>query len=179
MISKKMRDALNKQINAELYSAYLYWAMASYSTVLGLKGAAKWFFVQGQEEMTHAARFYFYVNDVNEHAILDAIDKPQATFKNLQQMFEATLKHEKVVTSLINNLANLARQEKDHATEVFLQWFITEQVEEEANASEILAKLKLAGDNVGAMFMIDAELGARGFAMPPDLAPKLGGGGAA
>lgn len=170
MISKKMTAAINKQINAELYSAYLYFAMSSYTSFTGLKGAANWFFVQGQEEMTHAWRFYNYVNSMGEHVELDAIAKPMNEFRSLRHAFEETLKHERKVTSLINALVDLARSENDHASEIFLQWFVTEQVEEEMNATEIIAKLKLIGDNTSALLMLDNELAARTFTMPPDLA---------
>jgi ferritin len=144
-------------------------AMASYSQVLGLKGSAHWFFVQGQEEMTHALRFYKYVVDQGEHAELAAIAAPQAKFKSLRDMFEQTLKHEKHVTALINNLVNLAKEEKDHATEGFLQWFVKEQVEEEATANDVLASIKLSGENTGGIFLIDKDLGTRVFMPPPDL----------
>ncbi|OGV66767.1 MAG: ferritin [Lentisphaerae bacterium RIFOXYC12_FULL_60_16] len=170
MISKKMTVTINQQINAELYSAYLYFAFSSYASHTGLTGTATWFWVQGQEEMTHAWRFYNYLNNVGEHAVLDAIAKPPATFKSMQHMFEETLKHERKVTALINNLVNLAVQEKDHASREMLQWFVKEQVEEEKNVTDILGKLKLAGPGNGALFLIDKELGARVFVMPLDLA---------
>ena len=172
MISNKMTQELNKQINAELYSAYLYMAMSSYSSFIGLKGSAKWFFVQSREEMTHALRLYYYVISVGSHAVLGEIIKPQTTYKSLTNMFEETLAHEKKVTAMINNLVNLAVDEKDHATQVYLQWFVNEQVEEEANAKDILDKLKLAGEDGSGLFMIDNELGTRGFVFPPDLAAK-------
>ncbi|MFC1498017.1 ferritin [Verrucomicrobiota bacterium] len=169
MISKKMTEALNNQITAELYSSYLYMAMSSYSSFIGLKGAASWYHVQAQEEMTHALRLYNYVNSVGEHAVLGAIDKPQAEYKSLMHMFEETLKHEKKVTSMINDLVNLAAEENDHATEIFLQWFVNEQVEEEENVNEVLSRLKLAGEDGGGLFMVDNELAARVFTFPPDL----------
>lgn len=169
MISKKMTKAINEQINAELFSAYLYMAMSSYAQVLGLKGSAHWFFVQMQEEMTHAFRFYKYVTDQGEHSVMDAIEKPQATFKSLLDMFEKTLAHEKTVTARINKLADLAVKESDHATGVMLNWFISEQVEEEATASEILQTLKLAGNQMSGVLMIDKELGARMFTPPADI----------
>jgi len=164
-----MVKEINRQINFELYSAYLYMSMSSMCQVMGLKGAAHWLVVQTQEEMTHAFRFYKYVVDQGEHAELAAIAAPPAKFKSLLQMFEEALAHEKLVTGRINNLVDLARKEKDHATEVMLQWFVTEQVEEEANASEIIANLKLAGNNTGGIFMIDKDLATRVFAPPPDL----------
>ena len=168
MISKKMAATINRQITEELYSAYLYFSFSAYATHTGLNGAATWFWVQGQEEMTHAWRFINYLNDVGEHVILDAIAKPPSEFKSLTQMFEETLKHEKKVTALISALANLAEQEKDHASREMLQWFVKEQVEEEKNATEILAKLKLAGS--AGLFLVDKDLGTRVFVMPIDLA---------
>lgn len=168
MISKKMASEINKQINAELYSAYLYFAFSAFSTKTGLNGAAKWFWVQGQEELTHAWRFMNYLNDVGEQVILEAIAKPPSEFKSLAHMFEETLKHERKVTALINGLVELAAKEKDHATSEMLQWFVKEQVEEEKNASEILAQIKLAGS--AGLFLVDKDLGTRTFVMPPDLA---------
>jgi ferritin len=106
---------------------------------------------------------------VGEHVVLDAIKKPETKFKSLTDMFARTLKHEKLVTSLINNLADLAVKQKDHATEIFLQWFVTEQIEEEENANDILARLRLAGEDGSGLFMIDNELAARMFTMPPDM----------
>jgi ferritin len=178
MASKRMIAAINSQINAETYSAYLYFAMSSWATIEGLKGSANWFFVQGQEEMTHALRFYIYIQRLGEKVDLQAIKQPPAVFKSPKHAFEETLKHEKYVTSLINNLVNVAREDKDHASEVFLQWFVNEQVEEEENAMDILAQLKLAGSEGSALFMIDKQLGARTFVAAPDIAGALTGGGA-
>jgi ferritin len=169
MISKKMVKALNKQINAETYSAYLYLAMSSQAAVMGLKGVAHWMFVQGQEEMTHALKQYLYVLSQGEQVILEAVQQPPAQFKSALHMFEEVLKHEQKVTGLINDLVNLAVSEKDHASEIFLQWFVTEQIEEEQNATDIVGKLKLVGDNGGGLFMVDKELAARVFALPVGL----------
>ncbi len=169
MISKKMTKAINDQINAEIYSGYLYMAMSSYCSVLGLKGASHWFFVQMQEEMTHAFRFYKYVSDRGAHCVIDAIEKPEATFKDLKDMFEKTLAHERLVTGRINKLVDLARKESDHATDVMLGWFVTEQVEEEATASEFLQMVTLAGKDMSGILMIDKELGARMFNPPADI----------
>ena len=166
MISEKMVAALNNQINAELYSAYLYLSMSSCASFKGLKGGAQWFFVQAQEEMMHAQRLYDYVNSVGAQVKLAAIDGPPTAFDSLKQMLEDTLAHEKKVTALINGLVDLAVEEKDHATEIFLQWFVTEQIEEEESANDILSQLKLAGDEGSGLFMIDRELGARVFTPP-------------
>jgi len=169
MASKKMIEAVNDQIHAETYSAYLYMSMSAYCSLIGLKGAATWFFVQTQEEMCHALKFYMYINSVGGHVVLKAIEKPPAQFKSLTEMYEASLKHEKYITGRINDLVNLARDEKDHATEVFLQWFVTEQIEEEQNDVDVLARLKLAGKDGSALFMVDNELGTRTFTMPAGL----------
>jgi ferritin len=169
MLSKKMTDAVNDQINAELYSAYLYLAISAWCSTAGYKGAAHWFFVQAQEETTHAIRFYNYLLSQGAPAVMDAIDKPPAAFDSLRHAVEETLKHEQGVTARIHKLADLARTEKDHATEIFLQWFVTEQVEEEESVNDVLADLRMAGDQPGGLFMIDRELGARVFTMPVGL----------
>lgn len=161
MISKKMQEALNRQVNREMYSAYLYLSMAAFSEHLGLKGFAHWFETQAREEMGHAMRFYRYLFDQGARVTLEAIEKPPADFASALDMFEKTLEHEKAVTRMITELTELAMAEKDHATQIFLQWFITEQVEEEASATEIIGKLKFVGDHPNGLFMIDRELGAR------------------
>ena len=163
MISKKMAKTLNQQINAELYSAYLYLSMSAYASHINMPGAAKWFFVQGQEETTHAHKIYGYLLDVGEPVTLEAIQKPPVTFKSVLAMFEAALSHEKKVTALINGLSNQAAGEKDNATQIFMQWFVTEQVEEEKNATEIIARIKMAGSSTGALMFIDKDLGHREF----------------
>jgi ferritin len=169
MISKKMTKALNKQINAELYSSYLYFSMSTYASTLGMKGVTHWMFIQGQEELTHALRQMQYVTTQGDQVVLEAVPQPPAKFTSLLHMFQEVLKHEKKVTALINNLVNLAQQEKDHATEIFLQWFVSEQVEEEQNATEIVGKLKMVGSSGGGLFMIDNELAARQFVPPVGL----------
>ena len=170
MIAKPMVKELNKQITEEVYSAYLYFAMSAHCSSMGLKGGANWFFVQGQEEMTHAWRFFLYVTSQGEQVVLDAIAKPPAEFQSLLYMFEAALKHERHITARINLLSDLAVKGRDHASGVFLQWFVREQVEEEQNASDILAKLRLVGKDGSALLMIDNELAARTFVLAPDLA---------
>ena len=166
MISKNTTNALNGQINAEIYSSYLYLSMSAYASSLALKGAANWFMVQAKEEMIHVQRIYDYVNSQNQRVILEAIDKPPADFDSLQQMFEETLKHEQKVTRLINDLVDLVIAEKDHATEIFLQWFVSEQVEEEEGVGDILGQLKLAGEHGGGLFMLDKELAKRVYTPP-------------
>ncbi|MBN2017251.1 MAG: ferritin [Candidatus Cloacimonetes bacterium] len=166
MISKKMTDALNLQINKELYSAYLYLAMSAHAEDIGLKGFANWFFIQIQEEMSHAQKIYNYVFEQNQKVVLDEIKKPPADFKSPMDMFQKTLEHEQFVTKSINELVYLAKQEKDYATEIFLQWFVTEQIEEEGNDNEIIDKLRYIGDNGNGLLMLDKELGARTFVAP-------------
>jgi ferritin len=167
MLSEKMQEALNKQLNAELYSAYLYLSMAAYFYSINLTGFANWMKVQNQEETVHAMKFYQFINERGGMIWLDAIAKPPTTWSTPLEVFEETLKHEEKVTSLINNLVDLAMAERDHATNAFLQWFITEQVEEEASANEVIQNLKLAGNDAHALFMLDRELGTRVFTPPP------------
>ena len=168
MLSEKMVDALNGQINKEMYSAYLYMAMSAYSDSKGLKGFANWFNVQYKEEMEHAMKLYHYVQEQSAQVKLLAIEQPPAEFGTPLDMFEKTLAHEQFVTKSINGLMDQAISEKDHATQIFLQWFVTEQIEEEANDNEIIDKLKLAGQEGNGLFMIDKELGARVYTPPAE-----------
>lgn len=167
MLSEKMEAALNEQLNKEIYSAYLYLSMSAYSTHIGLKGFANWFMVQYQEEMMHAMKFYNYINDQGGQVRLMAIDAPPTEFESPLDMFERTLKHEQFVTKRINDLVDLAIKKKDHATNIFLQWYVTEQIEEEANDNDIISKLKLVGKKGDALFMLDKDLAARVFAPSP------------
>jgi ferritin len=161
-----MVEVLNKQINNEIYSAYLYLSMSAHSTFVGLKGFANWFMVQYQEEMTHAMKIYDYIHDQGGRVKLMAVEQPPTEFGSPLEMFEKTLKHEKFVTKCINDLVDLAIEEKDHATNIFLQWFVTEQIEEESNDNEIISKLKLVGEEGNGLIMIDKELTGRVFAPP-------------
>jgi ferritin len=163
MFSEKMERALNDQSNAEMYSAYLYLAMSAYFESVSLKGFANWMMVQAQEEMTHAMKFYNFVNERGGRVVLKAIEAPPKEWAHPQEVFEAVLEHEKKVTGLINSLVDLAIEERDHASNIFLQWFVSEQVEEEDSANEVLQKIKLIGDARGNMFLLDRELGARVF----------------
>lgn len=171
MLNQTVYQALNRQLNNEFYSAYLYLSMSSYAGSIGLKGAANWFMVQYQEEMVHAMKFYGYLNSQGEHVELAALPAPPAAFNGLLDMFEQTLKHEQFITASLNDLIDLALKEKDHATHIFLQWFITEQIEEEENDRDMIAKLKLIGDNGQGLLMLDAELATRVFVPPPTTAP--------
>jgi len=166
-----MKKALDRQLNNEIYSAYLYLSMSSYAGSIGLRGFANWFMVQYQEEMVHAMKFYNYINSQGEHVDLAQISGPPTSFDTPLDMFQQTLKHEQFITSSINELIDLALQEKDHATNIFLQWFVTEQIEEEENDRDIIGKLKLIGDNGQGLLMLDGELGARVFTPPPATAP--------
>lgn len=166
MLSEKMLNALNGQLNKELYSAYLYLSMSAHSEHIGLKGFANWFMVQYQEEMTHAMKIYDYINSQGGKVKLLAIDEPPSEFASPLDMFEKTLEHEKFITKSINDLVTLAMKEKDYATNIFLQWFVTEQIEEEANDNDIIAKLKLIGDSGDALLMLDKDLSARVFTPP-------------
>lgn len=166
MLDPKMTKALNDQINAELYSAYLYLAMAAYFEDTGLPGFSRWMKAQAQEEVFHAMKFFDFVAERGGRVSLAGIKAPAAKWKAPLAVFEATLAHEQKVTGLINDLVDLAISLKDHATNNFLQWFVAEQVEEEASVGEILDRLKLMGKAEGGMFMMDRELGARVFTPP-------------
>ncbi len=166
MLSAKMEQELNKQLNAELYSAYLYLSMAAYFYANNLNGFANWMMVQNQEETMHAMKFYHFIHERGGRVRLEAIAQPEIDWQSPLDVFEATLRHERKVTGLINNLVDVAMAERDHATTAFLQWFITEQVEEEASAENIIQNLKLAGDNPQALLMLDRELGTRVFTPP-------------
>lgn len=161
MISKKIEKAINKQINNELYSAYLYLAMSAEATLKGFKGTGKWFGVQFHEEMGHAKKFHGYLLEQGATVELEAIAKPKVGFKGLLDMFDATLKHEQFITKCIGDLMDLAVAEKDYASQILLQWYVSEQVEEEASVSDVLSMLKMAGASAGTMLMIDKQLGKR------------------
>ena len=166
MLKKKMQKALNEQINAEMYSSYLYLAMESYFRSISLDGFATWMRGQVQEELVHAMKFYDFVNERGGRVILDRIDKPESDWKGPLAAFKHILRHEQLVTSLINDLVDLAEKEKDHATRIFLQWFVTEQVEEEASVGAIVDKLEMIKDNSSGLFLLDAELSKRAFTLP-------------
>ena len=164
MISTAMAEAINTQINAEIYSAYLYLSMSAYANRAGLSGAASWLYVQSKEEMTHVEQFFQYLNRVGARVSLNAVAEPPSEFSSLQHIFEEVLKHEQSVTKMVNDLMTMARAEGDHATEIMLQWFVSEQIEEEENVNDILARLRLAGSTGGGLFMVDRELATRSFA---------------
>lgn len=158
MLSKKLEKAIIEQIKAEEESSRLYLSMASWCEVNGFAGAAQFLFEHATEEREHALKFLYYVNDRGGHARVLALEEPACEFKSLQAVFEQVLEHEILVTSLINNLVALSMDEKDYTTHNFLQWFVTEQIEEESLARGILDKFKLAAGEKGGMFHIDKEL---------------------
>jgi ferritin len=166
MVNKKIEGALNQQVNAELYSSYLYLSMSAYFQSINLPGFANWMRVQAQEELVHAMKFYDFINERGARVMLQQVKAPPAAWSSPLDVFENTYKHEQKVTGLINDLVNLAVGERDHATNIFLQWFVTEQVEEEASADEVVQKLKLVGDDSGGLFMLDGEMGQRVFTPP-------------
>ena len=161
MASEKMINELNDQLQAEMFSSYLYLSMSAYFSDINLQGCATWMSIQSQEEYAHAIKFYQYILDIGGKVELGAIEKPEDSWDSAQAVFEEALKHEKYVTSRIHKLVDLALEEKDHATNGFLQFFVTEQVEEEATATEIVEKFKMVGDHMQGIFMLDKELGAR------------------
>jgi ferritin len=161
MLSEKMQDAINGQLNAELYSSYLYLSMNAYFKSINLDGFANWMTNQVQEELTHAMKFYDFINQRGGRVNLVQIEAPTTQWNSPLAVFEATLEHEQKVTSLINELVELALAEHDHATNIFLQWFVSEQVEEEESVTGVLEQLKLMGEAKGGLFMIDRELAKR------------------
>jgi len=161
MFSKPMHDALNEQINHELYSAYLYLSMAAHFDAANLPGFANWMRVQYREETGHAMKFYGYIYDRGGVVTLKAIAQPPTKFRSPSEVFKQVLEHEKKVTSLIHDLYTLAVKDKDYATQSMLQWFINEQVEEEKNATAIIEMLKMVGDSPVSLLMADRQLGAR------------------
>jgi ferritin len=167
MLNEKMGKALNDQINAEFYSSYLYLSMAAYFESINLKGFANWMRVQAQEEDFHAKKLFGFVADRSGRVLLQAIKAPPHDWGSPLAVFEAAYKHECHVTDLINKLVDLSVKLSDHATNNFLQWFVGEQVEEEANADAIIQQLKLIGNDGHGLFMIDRELATRVFTPPP------------
>ncbi len=161
MLSKTLQNTLNNQIQAEMYSSYLYLSMSAYCEMNNYLGAAKWFKMQSEEEWTHAMKFYGFLMERGGKVILKAIDEPQHDFKSLLGAFEETLTHEKKVTALINKLYEQALKENDYPAQIFLHWFITEQVEEEANAIAIIERIKMVGEKASSILWVDKELGKR------------------
>jgi ferritin len=161
MFSKSMQDTLNEQINAEISSAYLYLSMSAYCAANNRPGAAHWMRVQWQEELGHAMKLLEYVNDRGGQVLLKAVPQPATKFKGFLDVFQGVLEHEKKVTGMIHRLYGAAVKENDYPTQILLQWFITEQVEEEKNATEVIEQLKLIGEHGAAIIMLDRHLGER------------------
>lgn len=170
MLSNKMLEELNKQLNYEIYSAYLYVAMENYFQEKNLEGFANFFKVQTQEELAHARIFYEYIYRMGGKVTLYPIEKPEENFGSILDLFKKALSHEKTVTERIYKLVDIAIEDKDHATNAFLQWFVNEQVEEEESFQRLVDKLELIGDNIQPIFMLDAELAQRTFVLPAPLA---------
>lgn len=162
MLSKEMEKALNEQINKEMFSSYLYLAMSAYLSEQFLDGFAKFFQIQAQEEWGHAMKIYKHVNERGGRVVLEKIDKPQTDFKDIEEIFKLTLEHEQMITKSIHNLVDLAIKEKDHASKNALDWFVNEQVEEEANMENWVAKIKMVGTKGQSLIMLDVHAGRRG-----------------
>jgi ferritin len=169
MVDEKVEEGINEQINAELYSAYLYYSMAQYFDALSLKGFSHWLRVQALEEMTHVQRFSSYLNDRRGRVVLRPVETPPSEWESPLGVFEEVYAHEVRVTALINKLMDLALARSDHASVNFLQWFVKEQVEEEASADEVVQKLKLVDKSEGGLFLLDQEMDTRTFVLPPEL----------
>lgn len=161
MISKKVEKAFNEQINAEMFSFYLYLAMSAWLAEKGFAGMSTWMKIQADEEMIHAMKFYDHILERNGSVKLTAIEGPKITWKAPLDIFKAALEHEQMITGRINNLMKLSHEESDYASTSFLQWFVDEQVEEEANAQNIIDQMSMVSGNPAALFMVDRELGAR------------------
>lgn len=168
MLSENMLMELNNQINEEIYSAYLYQAMSAYVADIGYGGVSVWLDHQAEEEMIHARKFYDFILERGGKIKLLGIKEPPQDHGSLLDIFKGALAHEQHITGRINHLVSLARDEKDYATDNFLQWFVAEQVEEEATASDIIAKLELIGDHVGGIFQLDKDLGTRTAPSPEE-----------
>jgi len=166
MINEQVAKVLNEQINKELYSAYLYLSMSAYFSDLGLLGFANWMRVQAQEEQAHGMLIYDFLINRGAKVTLTEIEAPNVPLNAPLEVMEVVLNHEVYVTGLINNIVTVAESFKDRATISYMNWFIDEQVEEEANAQDIIAKLKMIGEDKSALFLLDKDLSARVFVQP-------------
>ena len=166
MLSEKLENALNDQINFEFYSAHIYLSMAAYCLGMDLDGFANFFTVQAEEEKFHAMRFFTYVNQKEGKVVLKGMPDPRVDFESALDVFETALLHEKIVTSRIYSLSDIAMEEREHATLSLLKWFIDEQVEEENNFNYLLKKIKRAENNTAALYMLDDELATRIYTPP-------------
>lgn len=163
MLSEKMNSALNEQINAEMFSSYLYLSMSGWFESKGLTGFASWMRIQVQEETFHSEKFFDYINERGGRVVLDTIEKPKEDWNSPLDAFEEALGHEEMISGLINKLVDFALEERDHASNNFLQWFVAEQVEEEDNVGSVVDKLKLIKDDSVGLFALDLEMGKRTF----------------
>jgi ferritin len=175
MIRTNLAEAISKQVNAELYSAYLYLGMSAWADRKGLKGLSNWLYVQYQEESVHGLHLYKFLLDRGATPTFYPIDKPESEWESPIALFEHVARHEAHVTALLNDIATLAMQEKDHATYQFVMWYVNEQVEEESNAETIVQRLELIGTNSGQLLTLDAELAARVFVNPFPLTGAIPG----
>ena len=166
MLSEKMSKALNDQVTAEFYSSYFYLSMHTYFESVNLEGFSHWMRFQAQEEMMHAMKLYDYINERGGHVILQAIDQPPSEWTSVLHVFEKVFEHEQKVTGLINDLVDIAIDERDHASNGFLQWFVSEQVEEESHVGAIVNKLTMIKDDPAGLFVMDQELSKR---LPPSV----------
>jgi ferritin len=166
VIKESLVKALSDQVNAEYYSAYFYLVMSAHADRAGFKGAANWLFVQAQEEMAHGTHLYQHILERGGTPSFGDIKTPQVSFGSVKELFEKVLAHERTVTERIHNIATLAQQEQDHATYAFITWYVSEQVEEEASAEDLVARVSLAADNPGLLYTLDAALAARTFTDP-------------
>jgi ferritin len=175
MISKRMADRINEQINREIYSAYLYLAMSARMTEAGYKGVGKWLMLQYHEEMYHAMKFFGYLQDQGAAVQLKAVAAPDFKETKIKELFQHVLEHEQGVTKSIHEVMALALDEKDYATQVLAQWYVDEQVEEEKNAAEILQSIELLGNTPQGLYLLNVELGNRKLGVPSDFT-EMGGG---
>jgi ferritin len=170
MLAKAVQDAMNEQIKTEFYSAYQYLSMAAYCESVNLPGFAHWMRIQAREEVQHAMKFYDFILDRGGRVLLQAINQPVIEFGSPLEVFEQALENEQEVTATINDLYGLAVEENDYASQAFLQWFVTEQVEEEKNAGDVVETLKMVGHGSEALFLLDRELASRGDGKQPQSA---------
>jgi ferritin len=174
MISRKLADRINEQINREMYSGYLYLAMAARMQEAGYKGVGNWLTIQYHEEMFHAMKFYAYLQEQGAAVELKAIAKPEFKEATVKEVFQHALEHEKSVTRSIREIMDLALEEKDYATQELVRWYVMEQVEEEKNASEILQTVDLVGNSAQGIYLLNVELGKRKLGVPSDFTQVVG-----
>ncbi len=170
MLSPKLEEAINKQIDEEIYSSYLYYSMSTFFDFRGLKGFSHWLRVQSIEELTHVQKFATFISDRGGRTIMHSVNAPPCDWDSPLSVFTDIYQHEVGVTALVNALMDLALAESDYATVNFLQWFVGEQVEEESTADDVVRKLKLVEKTEGGLFLLDQEMDKRTFVPPPELA---------